>query len=165
MVLSCFRPVASVIPGPFDRFVLRVLSLSAALAIILSRPLSPFSFLPSFLPPLQFFLLAPLRHVFAIDVVATSAAGVSPGSLNARFKREIKFILFIHSHGCQFSFLLCLSFLPPRARPHFSFSSPSFSLLLSLSLFLSVRAGGMKTRGGRRCWSEKNERAQKLKRR
>ena len=125
MVLSCFRPRGYGNTGLFRPFCPASLSPSTVLTIALL----PFNHFPSFLPlsSLQFFLLIPLRYVFAIDIAATSSRrSISRFFECERFKREIKFILFIHSRGCQFSFLL----FPLLSSPLLS----SFSLSLSLSL-------------------------------
>lgn len=142
MVLSCFRPVASAIPASFGRFVLpraresrRSSSPSSSAPRVRLRFFSeaaapcPSFLLPSFFPP---FFLPSFAAIFPphpgtgtyllLTSLPTSAAAADylRGSLNARFKREIKFILFIHSRGCQFNLSLSVSLPSSSPLPRFS---------------------------------------------
>jgi len=127
MVLSCFLPVASVIPALSA--VLSCESFATALAITLS----PSNRLPSFLPSLQFFLpslprsgtyllLTSLQPVPTEYLWALWMHG-SRGKLNS-------FYLFIRAVVSQFLSLLLSFSLSSR--------SLSLSVFISFSLFLSI---------------------------
>lgn len=171
MVLSCFRPVASVIPAlsavlscrgsleanssaqpppllSSSRVIFHPLPLRTRLfsCIVLSPSLflgslslslfdpsavSLLRFLPSFLP---FFLRCnfsssshPSTYLL-LTSLQPALPSISELSLNARFKREIKFILFIHSRGCRFKLLLSFSYFV---------SSPTHSICSHFPFFRS----------------------------
>lgn len=175
MVLSCFRPVASVIPGSFGRFVLPresifspAFSPATPPSVIPSFSLVSFRFLPSFLPscpPSSFAFAiflprpAPARICYwrrcTAEYLRALWMHVSRGKLNS-------FYLFIRAVVGSASLLSSSLYLCPS--PLALTFHPHRPLLLLFSSFVLARSltphrSAMKIHGERCCWGkERGER-------